>query len=426
MAKGTRAGGRAQVSLSLVEARWMALRAQGFGAAQPARPNLGHARRLLDRLGALQIDAVNVLVRSHELPMYSRLGPYDRRILDRLIVERREAFDYIGHAASYLPVDLHPLLRWRMATNAAGPRWIAGLHQLEQRMPGYVDRVRAEVAERGPLTFGELADPARGPRRTKANAQPGMVWWDPRPSVGKGVLEGLWRAGELAAAERRGGFERAYDLPERVIPASVLAAPTPAPVDAWRILVRRAVRSLGVGWARDIADVFRLPVAVTKARLRELVEAGELSVVTVEGSTEPAYLDPDARARPVEARALLSPFDSLLWDRVRNVRLLGFRHSFEIYIPAPKRVYGYYVLPFLLDEAIVARVDLKADRAGGALLVRAAHLEDGSRPAAVAGRLAGELTLLATWLGLDRVVVDDRGDLASSLRGALSTARATT
>jgi uncharacterized protein YcaQ len=407
--------------VSVVEARRIALRAQGFGAARPASPNLGHVRRVLDRLGALQIDAVNVLVRSHELPLFARLGAYDRALFDRLFVERRLAVDTIAHAASFVPVELYPLLRWRMAANAAHPRWIASRHAVEERLPGYVGRVLAEIAERGPLTFGELADPARGPRRTEATANPGDIWWNPRPSTGKHVLEGLWRAGEVAVAERRAGFERAYDLPERVIPAGVREAPVPEPTDAWRELVRRSVRTLGVGWARDIADVFRLPVAVTKARLRELVDAGEVTPVAVEGSTELAYLDPAARARPVSARALLSPFDSLLWERTRNVRLLGFRHSFEIYVPAAQRTYGYYVLPFLLDEAIVARVDLKADRAGHALLVRAAHHEDGVSPAAVAGALADELHAMAGWLGLDRVVVDDVGDLAPELRRSVST-----
>jgi uncharacterized protein len=405
-------------TLSLAEARRIALRAQGFGTPRPAKPNLGHVRRLVDRVTSLQIDAVNVLVRSHELPAFSRLGPYDRRLLDRFIVERREAFDYLGHAASYLPVDLYPLLHWRMVERAADRRRIEALRLLEQRTPGYVDQVLADVAGRGPLTFGELTDPGRRPRRTSADSNAGQIWWNPRPSVGKAVLQGLWATGQLAVAERRPGFERAYDLPERVIPADVLAAPVPDPIDAWRALVRRAVRSLGVGWARDIADVFRLPVAVTRARLGELVETGEVSVVTVEGSTERAYLDPGSSSRPVSAQALLSPFDSLLWDRVRNVRLLGFRHSFEIYVPAPKRIYGYYVLPFLLDEAIVARVDLKAERAAGVLAVRAAHLADGHDPATVAGALAAELATMAGWLGLDRVVVDDRGDLAPTLRAA--------
>jgi uncharacterized protein YcaQ len=407
--------------LSLPEARRIALRAQGFGPPRPAKVGLAQVRKVVDRLGAVQIDAVNVVVRSHELPLFSRLGPYDRALFDRWLVGRREGFDYLAHAASYVPVALEPQLRWRMSLMAAHKRWLAFRHETEERHPGYVERVRAEVAERGPLTFGELEDPARGPRRTEADSLPGDRWWDPRPSAGKGVLEWLWRMGELAVAERRANFERAYDVAERVVPAEVRAIPTPAPEDAWRVLVRRSMQALGVAWTRDVADVFRLPVATTKVRLRELAEEGEVVPVEIEGTDEAAWLLVGARSTPVTARALLSPFDSLLWERTRNVRLFGFRHSFEIYVPEPQRVYGYYVLPFLLDERIVARVDLKADRAAGALAVRGAYAEDGVDARSVAGALAGELRAMAGWLGLDTVRVNDRGDLAPALRRALTT-----
>lgn len=404
------------MEISGPEARRVALAAQRFGAPRPAgTPHLGHVRRLVTALGAVQIDAVNVLVRSHYLPIYARLGPYPRELLDRLAYRHRAAFEYWGHAASYLPVELHPALRWRMARHAADPHWAAVQARIERERPGYLAAVEREIAERGPLAYADLSDPARREKVPTTYAESSLLWY--RWSDGKSVLDGLYRSGRLAVAGRR-GFEPLYDLAERVIPPEVLAAPTPSDEDAQRELVRRAVVALGVATMKDVAFYFRLAVAVTRARLRELVDAGTVTPARVDGWREGAYLDPGADGRRVQTRALLSPFDSLIWERARTQRLFGFRVSFELYVPPAKREYGYYVLPFLLGDALVARVDLKADQRRRALLVQSAFLEPGAPARTVAGELAAELRQLATWLDLTAVEVADRGDLASALRRA--------
>jgi uncharacterized protein len=401
------------VELSAEQARRIALRAQRFGRARPARGvTARHVRDLLSALGALQIDAVNVLIRSHYLPLYSRLGPYRTDLLDRLVYRDRRAFEYLGHAASILPVELHPLLRWRMARRETGPQWRPLRERLDAERPGYLDRLEREVAERGPLTTGELSEPARRQRVTTKYAESTLLWY--RWSDGKSALEYLFESGRLAAADRR-GFERRYDLTGRVIPADVLAAPTPTEQDAQRELVLRAAAALGVATIRDLADYFRMTIAQTRARVRELVASGALRPASVDGWAEPAYLHPDAIDRPLQARALLSPFDSLIWERERCVRLFGFRPSFELYVRPEARRYGYYVLPFLLGEGLVARVDLKADHATGRLLVPGAFVEPGAAPGPVAGELAEELRDLAAWLGLETIEVAPRGDLAADL-----------
>lgn len=405
------------VELTAAEARRIALAAQGFANEQRrSEPGLADLRRLLARLGAVQIDAVNVLVRSHFLPAYSRLGPYRRELLGRLAYERREAFEYWGHAASFLPVELHPVLRWRMAKNAEDKRWKAIQARIEHERPGYVAAIEREIAERGPLALGDLTDAARRERVQTKYAASTTLWWS--WSDGKTVLEGLFVSGKLAVAGRRGGFERLYDLPERVFPSAVLAAPTPPEDEAQRTLVRLAVSALGVATVRDLADYFRLPAAATRARVRELVESGELRPARVDGWKDAAYLHAGATAPPIDARALLSPFDSLVWERARTVRLFGFTLSFELYVPAPKRRYGYYVLPFLLGDTLVARVDLKADRDRATLLVLGAFVEPDAPRRTVARELALELRQLAEWLDLERVEVQDRGDLAAELRRA--------
>jgi hypothetical protein len=404
------------LELSGAEARRIALAAQRFGRPRPAGPpHLGHVRRLVAALGAVQIDAVNVLVRSHYLPTFSRLGPYPRELLDRLTYRRRAAFEYWGHAASVLPIELHPTLRYRMARHAQDKHWVAVRQRIERERPGYLAAVEQEVAQRGPVAFTDLDDPARRVKAPTKYAESSLRWY--RWSDGKTVLEGLFSEGRLAVAGRR-GFERLYDLPERVIPAEVLAAPTPTEDDARRELVRRAAAALGVATVRDIADYFRLPMAATRARLRDLVDAGALRLAQVEGWPEPAYLHPDADGRPVQARALLSPFDSLIWERARTERLFGFRPSFELYVKPQLRRYGYYVLPFLLGDAIVARVDLKADQRRRVLLVPGAFGEPGAPARTVAGELTAELRALAGWLELERIEVADRGDLAGALREA--------
>lgn len=394
--------------LSAPQARRLALRAQGFTDAAPAgRVDARHLRRVLARVGLLQIDSVNVLVRSHYLPAFSRIGPYPRDLLDRMAYERGELFEYWAHEQSLLPVEMHPAVRWRMAKAAAGDTW-GGLARFAQDNPVYVEAVHAEVAERGPLTASALRDPGRrsGP------------WWG--WGEGKRALEWLHWTGRLAAV-RRPSFERVYDLPERVLPATVLALPTVAEADARKALLVLAAGSLGVATAGDLADYHRQRLPVVRPLLAELVEDGALLPARVAGWDAAAYLHPDARLpRRLEAAALLSPFDSLVWDRRRTQRLFGFHLRLEIYTPEPKRQWGYYVLPFLLGDRLVGRVDLKADRKAGALLVRAAHLEEGRAPAHVAGPLAVSLASMASWLGLGTVEVADRGDLAPALTSAVA------
>ena len=403
--------------LSAAAARRIALAAQGFGGPRVA-PAVGtrQLRMLIDRLGVLQLDSVNVFARAHYLPAFSRLGPYPRELLDRLAFHDRSSrggrdgrrlFEYWGHMASLLPVQSEPLFRWRMA-RADADAWTS-VAAINRTRPGLVDDVLRLVREEGPIRASDT-----GIERRKA--APGEMWnWHD----GKIALEYLFYAGRVAAP-RRVNFERLYDLPERVLPDAVLAALTPDAADAQRELMRISARALGVATEPDLGDYFRLPRAASKLRVAELVAAGELAPVTVEGWGAPAYLWHEARRpRAIEARALLSPFDSLVWFRDRTERLFGFRYRIEIYIPAPKRVHGYYVLPFLLGDALVARVDLKSDRRAGALRVQGAFGEPGADPARVAGELAAELRLAAGWLGLDDVVVASNGDLAPALRAAL-------
>ena len=392
-------------TLSVAQARRIALAAQGFADPRPkGRVDARHIRRVLDRVGVLQIDSVNVLVRSYELPLFARLGPHPRALLTELAERRRELFEYWAHEASFVPVELHPLLRWRMEA-AAGHAW-GRMARMQRDLPDYVAAVLAEVTARGPIAASELVD----------GGEKSGPWWG--WSKGKSALEWLFWAGAITSAGRGPNFERRYDLPERVLPASVLALPTPTAEDAHRQLLVRAARHHGVGTARDLADYFRIKVPVAKPRLQELVESGELLPVQVGDWREVAYLHPDARRpRRVHAGALLSPFDSLIWERSRAERLFGVRIRIELYTPAHKRVHGYYVLPFLLGEHIVARVDLKSDRKGSRLLVQGAFTEDGRVAGDVAGPLAHELRSMASWLGLDDVVVAKNGDLAPALAG---------
>ena len=395
------------------DARRIALRAQGLAARPADPPTAQEVGELLAGLGAVQADAVNTLVRTQYLTVFSRLGPFPLELLDEVVYSRGEGFEYWGHALSYLPIDLYPALRWRMDEHAAGKRWHELQVRVESERPGYVAAVAAEVASRGPLTARDLADPARQPRREGPHAD----WF--RRSDGKYVLEGLFDAGIVASAGRP-DFERVYDLAERVIPASAREAAVPDKTTAQRELVRRAMGGLGVAGVSEVADYFRLPKTSTRARLEELVEAGELEAASVEGWHGPVFLVPGADTAPVDGRALLSPFDSLLWDRARAQRIFGFEHSFEIYVKEAARKYGYYVLPFLLGEDLCARVDLKADRKRETLLVLAAHLEPGHDAAGVSDALAEELRLMAEWLGLGRVEVGERGTLAAPLTAAIT------
>ncbi len=405
------------MDLSVEDTRRIAVNAQGFDRSRPKRPNLGHLRRVLARVGAFQIDAVNVLARAHYLAAFSRLGPYPMDLLDRLVYRERGAYEYWGHAASIVDMSLYPALRWRMSRQEVHPQWSKFLTRVNAERPGFAEQIYAEVAERGPLTFTELLDQARRPKDPRYSAA--TTLWD-RGSDGKSMLGYLYAAGRLAVAGRD-GFSPAYDLAERVIPAEVLAAPIPSAEDGQRELVRLATAALGVATVKDVRDYFRMSLADTKARLQELVSAGELSECRPEGWSSAGYLHPSANAKPVHAAALLSPFDSLLWERSRVRQVFGFRHSFEIYIPEAKREYGYFVLPFLLGDRLQGRVDLKADRAGRRLLVQASYAEPDTDPADVASALSAELRSLATWLGLDDISVAARGNLAPALASVTRT-----
>jgi len=395
----------AAIDMSRRDARRVALAAQGFTDPRPrGRVDRRAFRRVLDRLATVQLDSVNVVARSHELVFFARLGPYDRAALSRWLWGSREVFEYWGHEASVHPVERQPLLRWRMAGEHA---W-GGVRRVARDNPELVAAALAEVAERGPVVIGDLEVHRASPRTES--------WWG--WGEGKRVVEHLFHTGEVTAV-RRNGFSRAYLLPERWLPAEVLGAPTPDEADARRQLLLVAARAHGVGTARDLADYYRLNVPAAAPLLAELAADGSLLPVRVEGWRQPAYLHPEAHLprRRLRTRALLSPFDSLIWERQRTERLWDFAYRIEIYTPAAKRVHGYYVLPFLLDEALVGRVDVKAERRAGVLRVRAAWAEDGvADRERVAAELAAELAAMAAWLGLgEGVAVDRRGSLAPEL-----------
>ena len=371
-----------------------------------------HFRRVLGRLGLLQLDSVQAVCRSHYLPIYSRLGAYDRGRLDDWLWHSGEMFETWAHEASIAPIDLEPSLRWLKARARAGQTW-AGLAALAENRADYVAEVLAEVRSNGPVTAADLSDPR--PRDGS--------WWDGR-SDGKRAVDWLFRTGDVGS-RRVGNFERVYEAFDRVVPAEVLVQPTPTESDAQRDLLVLAARYHGVGTALDLADYFRISPREARPLIADLVEAGRLVSVNVEGWRDPAFLHPDAKCpRTVSARALLSPFDPVVWFRPRAERLFGFRYRIEIYVPEPKREYGYYVLPFLLGDRLVGRVDVKADRttarriAGGTgrLLARGVFAEDGADREHVATELSVELDRLAGFLGLETVEVGRRGNLAAVLR----------
>ncbi|AWM88905.1 winged helix-turn-helix domain-containing protein [Microvirga sp. 17 mud 1-3] len=380
--------------LTLAQARRIALAAQGFAEARPDAATSRHLNRTLGRSHLLQIDSVNVLVRAHYMPLFSRLGAYDRDLLEKTAYHRRKrnTFEYWGHEASLIRLDLHPLFRWRMARAARGEGIYGGIARFGHEKRAFIEEVRREIEARGPIGAGELSIGGKGEGS----------WWG--WSDGKRALEWLFWAGEVTTATRR-GFERLYDLPERVLPSPILDMPTPPEDEAQRELLRLSIRALGIASERCLRDYFRLEAADAKARIPELVEAGDLIPVTVEGWNGPVYLDPQARLpRKVEVRALVSPFDPIVWERTRTERLFDFRYRIEIYTPAEKREFGYYCLPFLLGERIVARLDLKADRAAGRLVVHSVHPEDGIHPDEIAAPLSAELRLMAEWLGLTGII----------------------
>ena len=393
--------------LSRAQARRIALAAQGFGRPRPDRPvSMRDVQATISRLGQFQIDSINVVARAHYMPLFSRLGNYDPGLLERAAHQPpRRLFEYWGHAASLIDVDLQPLLRFRMQE---GFRDIwPGVEQVARENAGLVEFVREEVRARGPVNARDLAV-----EEVRDRSSWGWNW-----SSVKTVLEWLFYCGDVTSAYRNAQFERVYDIPERVLPEKVLAAPTPDPVESVTGLVRHAARALGVASEFCLRDYFRTRPAMTRDAIATLVGTGELIPVTIQGwETKPHYVWHETRwPRRIDARALLSPFDSMIFERSRLERLFDFAYRIEIYVPGPKRVYGYYVYPFLLGEHFVARVDLKADRSRGVLRVNSAWLEPGHDRTYVAAELADELGSMAEWLGLSSVEVLPRGDLAGAL-----------
>ncbi|HEV7203429.1 MAG TPA: crosslink repair DNA glycosylase YcaQ family protein [Jatrophihabitans sp.] len=394
-------------------ARRIALAAQGFAEPRPTgRIDARHIKRVLDRVALLQIDSVNVFSRSHYLPVFARLGPYPHKVLDRLTAytaapTRPIMFEYWAHAASLVPLEFQPLLRWRM-DRVHVESW-DGIRRIARDNPALLDDVLQLVEQQGPIVAGDTGIPRPAPR-------PGHMWnWH----EGKTALEYLFYKG-VVTTSKRVNFERYYDLTERVLPTGVLAVPTPSEDDAKRDLVRISARALGVATEADLRDYFRISSAATKAAIVDLVESAELVPVEVDGWRAPAYIWHEARRpRRVHARALLSPFDSLVWFRERTERLWDFHYRIEIYTPAAQRRFGYYVLPFLLDESLVGRVDLKSDRQARVLRVQSAWLEPGADPGRVAAELAEELELVAAWQGLSGIEVMPRGDLSPALAAAV-------
>lgn len=396
------------------EARRIAVAAQGLARARPEVVTMRHVNSTISRMGVLQIDSVNVLARSQYLPLFSRLGPYDPDLLIRAAQARpRRITEYWAHQAAFIPVELHPLFRWRMAAYADAA-W-GSIRAAETRHAGLVEEVLAGVAQHGPITPSRLADELGHHGKSRTDHW-GWNW-----NVVKTVCEFLFFTGRVVAAARTAQFERVFDLPERALPPAVINAPTPTPQEAHRELIRIAARAHGVATLRCLADYWRLKAAPTRRAVGELLEEGALLPVDVEGTS--AYLHADAaKPRRVHARALLSPFDPLVWERARTQWLFNFHYRIGIYTPAARRVHGYYVLPFLLDDALVARVDLKADRGSGSLLVQSSWAEPGA-PDETAEQLVEELSTMAEWLGLSEVVVAARGDLSSRLANQLSTSR---
>lgn len=397
-------------SLSLVQARRVALAAQGFLDPAPQTPTLATLTRTVRRTGVLQVDSVNVLQRAHFMPLFSRMGRYDTDLLRRAASGRnqRRLVEYWAHVQAYMPVELWPLMQHRMEhyRPTRGKWWTAGVSD------DLAASLFAQIRDRGPCTARDLDS---GLPRSKDHW--GWNWSDARRT-----LDYLYVVGDLAIAGRTSAFEVLYDLPERVLPDSVLRAPTPEPAEAHRELIRRAALSHGVGTEPELRDYYRMKPAESRAAVASLVEDGELLPVALEGSARPAYLHATARIpRQVMARALLSPFDPLVWERARTEQLFGFRYRIEIYVPEPQREFGYYVLPFLLGDRLVARVDLKADRAAAVLQVKASYAEPYAPPE-TATELAAALWEVAVWLGLDDIVVASRGDLHEKLRVAVRSA----
>ncbi|SIR86052.1 winged helix-turn-helix domain-containing protein [Williamsia sterculiae] len=409
-------------TLTAAQARRTALAAQGFADPLPrGAVTRRHLSRVLDRIALLQMDSVSVAVRAHYAPLFSRLGPYDRELLDRAAWapptarSPRLLAEYWAHEAALIPVRDWPLFRWRMddyqhGRYQGGRAWSAKQHALRAD-------IHAVIAESGPVSSGQVEDLLGMAKRVRRG-----TWWD-RSDV-KHMCEIMFAAGELSAV-RRSGFFRHYDLAARVV-GEEIAGREVGRDDAVTALVRRALHALGVATEADIRDYYRLPVTDTKHALQALTDAAEVDRVQVRGWGQQAYADPTRTTpRRVARSALLCPFDPLIFHRPRTERLFGFHYRIEIYVPEPKRVHGYYVFPYLLNDELVARVDLKTDRAAGVLRVLGAWAEPGLLDAGVdantaAVSLAADLRLMADWLGVERVQVVDNGDLAPALRRVIS------
>jgi uncharacterized protein YcaQ len=396
----------ARQRLSIAETRRVALAAQGFADPRPTgRIDRRHLRRVLDRIGVIQIDSVNVLVRSQELPLFARLGPHPRSLIQDATAAG-ELFEYWVHEASHVPTEHHHLYRWSMRQPH---RWAAFRNVMDTR-PEYLESVFEHVATNGPVAAGDL----------KQRVGKKGTWWD--YDDGKVALEALFYSGRLTARRRSNDFARMYDIPERMIPADVLARSAMPEIEARKELLVLAAKYHGVGTLTDLCDYHRMKPAVCRPLFAELVEEGRLTPVAVEGWDKQAYMHPEAAIpRKISARALLSPFDPVVWNRERTERIFGFRYRIEIYVPQRMRQYGYYVLPFLLGDELVGRVDLKADRATRTLLVQSAWGEPGIPEGDVAGELYEELRLLAGWLQLERIDIVGRGDLSAALAAVSQT-----
>ena len=374
-------------SLSIADARALALAAQGFDTARPkTKATQRHVDALISRLGVIQIDSVNVLVRSQELPLFSRLGNHNRNAIPKA-TEQQKLFEYWGHEAAHLPVEIHPLFRWKMEAARLGKAKHWGLTSFYDDNKAFVKRMLKYVEKNGSITSRELST------RTEKKG----TWWD--WDEAKVALEYLFLTGQLMSHGRGTDFARIYDTPERVLPEDVLNAPTPSEHDARKQLLVRSAIAQGVATASDLADYYRQKPATVKPLIAELVDEGQLRTVAVDGWTEKAFIHRAAKLpKQLHATALLSPFDSLVWCRPRNERLFNFHYRIEIYTPKEKRKFGYYVLPFMMNGEMVGRVDLKADRANSKLLVHSVHTEKGIKRSTINDALNNELRTMASWL----------------------------
>ena len=384
-------------TLSIADARALALAAQGFDTPRPAnKATQRHVNSLISRLGVIQIDSVNVLVRSQELPLFSRLGNHDRNSIPKA-TESQKIFEYWGHEAAHLPVEIHPLFRWKMEVARLGKARHWGLTSFYDDNKTFVKRMLKHVETNGPTTARELST------RTEKRGADKKTWWDWDES--KTALEYLFLTGQLMSRGRGTDFARIYDTPERVLPQRIIDAPTASEHDARKQLLTLSAIAQGVATAGDLADYYRQKPAAVKPLITELLEEGELREVAVDGWTERAFVHRSAKLpKQLHATALLSPFDSLVWCRPRNERLFDFHYRIEIYTPKEKRKFGYYVLPFMMNGQMVGRVDLKADRANSKLLVHSVHTEKRIKRSTINDSLNNELRAMALWLGLDKVV----------------------